>query len=228
MKLLLFDIDMTLINTAGAGKTAMETTFVRLFSATNGLNQISFAGRTDRAILRDALAVNDLAWSTEREDAFKRMYFDLLQAELSQPGKNARVLPGIAEILDELRSESRVVLALLTGNWQEGARIKLGHFGLYDYFRFGAFADDSEFRNDLPAVAAQRYREQTGKSVAQEDIYVIGDTPLDVACAKSYGAQSIAVATGFFSPDELRESQPDYLFDDLSDRKRFMDIILGG
>ena len=216
MKLLLFDVDLTLINTAGTGRRAMTFAFENLFNTKDGLDKVNFAGRTDRAIFKDALKLHDLAWDKTKEEQFKRLYFSLLNSEMNKPNQKKHIEPGILELLDVLNSHNDVTLGLLTGNWRQGARIKLEHFNLFHYFQFGAFADDSEFRNDLPQYAVQRCFEITGNKVFPENTIIIGDTPLDVACAKEFGAKSIAVATGFSSYDELEKARPDVLFHDLS------------
>ncbi|RMF63657.1 MAG: hypothetical protein D6743_10410 [Calditrichaeota bacterium] len=119
-----------------------------------------------------------------------------------------------------------VVLGLLTGNWRRGAELKLRHFDLWHYFKLGAFADDSEFRDRLPEVASRRFRELTDRPISPRDMFVIGDTPLDVACARPFGARSVAVATGFFSYEELQEAKPDFLLRDLSDRAAFLNLVI--
>lgn len=225
MKLLLFDIDMTLIDTAGAGRQAMITAFEDLFSRRNGMESAGFAGRTDTIILKDALAHHGIKWSPEIQERFQFAYFSHLQAELDRPNPRKRVLPGIRQILETLRDHATLKIGLLTGNWREGARIKLEHFDLYHYFEIGAFSDDSEVRSELPAFAAQRFKQKTGKAIAPHNVYIIGDTPNDVACARPFGARSVAVATGLFSVEELQASNPDFLFSDLSDYQNFLNIL---
>lgn len=225
MKLLLFDIDLTLIRTGGAGRKAMNKAFVDIFNVADGMDGVDFAGRTDRAIFKDALEKTQMSWTLDLEQRFKKQYLELLSLELSFKNNRKSVLPGIKEILNRVATDSQFVVALLTGNWQEGAKIKLEHFGLYDFFQFGAFADDSEFRNDLPAVAVRRFEEKTGRSISRQRVYVIGDTPLDVACAQSFGAKSIAVATGFSSLKELRHSKPDYLFMNFQDSEHILQVL---
>lgn len=225
MKLLLFDIDLTLINTASAGKRSMSLAFEQLFGRRNGLAKVNFAGRTDRAIFRDALLHQGMEWEAEKEERFKQTYLERLKIEIAKPNPRKHIEPGIAELLDILNDRTDVTLALLTGNWQQGAKIKLEHFGLFHFFRFGAFADDSEFRDELPECAAKRYTESTGRDIHADNVFIIGDTPLDVACARPFGARSIAVATGFHSYEELKAAEPDYLFPDLSDAKQFLEIL---
>ncbi|RMF58124.1 MAG: hydrolase, partial [Calditrichaeota bacterium] len=134
MKLLLFDIDLTLITTAGAGRAAMTRAFQRLFGASEGLDGVSFAGRTDVAIFKDALRTLELPWSKQREDDFKRLYFANLSEELAKPNSRKHVKPGVSELLQTLENRPDVVLGLLTGNWRRGAELKLRHFHLWHYF----------------------------------------------------------------------------------------------
>ncbi len=226
MKLLLFDVDMTLIDTAGAGRRAMIMAFEDLFTRRNGMESAGFAGRTDTIILKDALVHHGLPWSPEIQQRFQAAYFAHLQAELAKPNPRKRVLPGIRQILEKVRDHPTLKIGLLTGNWREGARIKLEHFDLYHYFEIGAFSDDSEVRSELPAFAAQRFAQITGAAIAPHDVYIIGDTPNDVACAQPFGARSVAVATGLFSVEQLQSAHPDFLFPDLSDDRAFFNIFL--
>jgi phosphoglycolate phosphatase-like HAD superfamily hydrolase len=224
MKLALFDIDMTLIYTAGAGRRAMMTVMQELFGE-NGFADTAFAGRTDTAIFKDGLAGLDIAWRPDREQAFKEKYFKRLEIELQRPNPESRIHAGIIEILNTLQHREDITVALLTGNWREAARIKLSHFNLWQYFAFGAFSDDAEQRDELPAIAAARFSERTGRAIAPQDVYVIGDTPLDVACARPFGAVSVAVATGFYTVQQLQAAGPGHLFQDLADVQAFMRVF---
>ena len=225
MKLLLFDIDLTLIDSARAGRRAMALVFEKLFRIKDGMDKVNFAGRTDRAIFRDALAYQGLEWQKEKEDNFKGVYFEKLKSEIDKPNSGKHLEPGVLELLKELSKREDVFLGLLSGNWRQGAQIKLEHFNLYHFFKLGAFADDSENRNELPQSAAERFSEKTGLSISPENVFIIGDTPLDVACAKSFDAKSVAVATGFFSYEDLEAAQPDFLFTDFSVSENFLRIL---
>ncbi|MFQ5652089.1 MAG: HAD family hydrolase [bacterium] len=225
MKLLLFDIDLTLISTAGAGRRAMTTAFSRMFGQENGMDRVSFAGSTDPAIFRDAIHHLGIAWQQELQDQFKHSYLALLKQEIKVPRAGMHIKPGIEEILQTLCGRKEITLALLTGNWADGAKTKLEHFDLFRHFEFGAFADDSWVRADLPAVAARRFFDTTGRKIAPENILVIGDTPRDVACGKPFGTKTVAVATGYFSLEELEAAEPDYLFPDFSDANAFLSIL---
>jgi phosphoglycolate phosphatase-like HAD superfamily hydrolase len=225
LQLLLFDIDMTLIDTAGAGRNAMIRSFEDLFSRRNGMESAQFAGSTDSAILREALEHHQMAWTAEIEEKFRAAYLQHLQTELAKPNPRKRVLPGILQILDILRHHATLKIGLLTGNWQAGARIKLEYFDLYRYFDIGAFSDDSAIRSELPAFAARRFAQKTGETIAPHNVYIIGDTPNDVACSRPFGARSVAVATGLYSVNQLQSTNPDFLFSDFSDHQNFFKIF---
>ncbi len=225
MKLLLFDIDLTLIDSARAGRRAMMLAFEKLFGIKDGMDKVNFAGRTDRAIFRDALIHQGMEWQKEKEENFKSVYFEQLKIEIAKPNLEKHLEPGVLELLNELSKREDNVLGLLTGNWHEGAQMKLEHFNVYHFFEFGAFADDSESRNELPKFAVQRFSEKTSLSISPENVFIIGDTPLDVACAKSFDAKSVAVATGFFSYEDLEAAQPDFLFPDFSVIQSFLKIL---
>lgn len=226
-KLLLFDVDMTLIDSGGAGGRSMSEAFTRLFDRRDGFKNVHFAGRTDAQILKDALRLHGLDWDPEKERAFKELYFELLTAEIKKPNPKKQAKPGVRGLLDLLARREDVGLGLLTGNWRRGADIKLSHFDLYHYFQFGAFSDDSGDRGALPEIAVRRAREITGIQASPEHVYVIGDTPLDVACARPFGARSVAVATGFYSYEQLQDVGPDLVFHDLTDHERFLRMLEG-
>jgi len=190
-RLLLFDIDGTLVNTGGAGVEALKLIVHNRFSAKDDLRDIEIAGKTDRAIIRDILRKYQVKPTEETIASFAEEYIHRLPLSLSR--SRGRVLPGIQPLLERLKPQPNIVLALLTGNLQQGARLKLQHYGLWDFFEFGAFADDHHDRNE------------------------IGDTNYDIACGKAFGARTIAVATGSWSRERLQACSPDFLFDDLAD-----------
>jgi phosphoglycolate phosphatase-like HAD superfamily hydrolase len=214
-RLLLFDIDGTLVNTGGAGVESLKTTMRSRFSATDDLHDIEIAGKTDRAIIRDILRKYQVDPNEENIASFAQEYIDGLPLSLSR--SRGRVLPGIQRLLERLRPQPNIVLALLTGNLQQGAKLKLQHYGLWDFFEFGAFADDHHDRNELGAFARERAQSRHGHDFDAADIDVIGDTNHDIACGKAFGARTIAVATGSWSRERLQACAPDFLFDDLSD-----------
>jgi phosphoglycolate phosphatase len=213
-RLLLFDIDGTLVNTGGAGVQSLKATLRNRFRAEDDLRDIEIAGKTDRAIIRDILRKYGVDRTEENITSFAREYIEGLPSCLSRT--RGRILPGIQQLLKRLKPQPHIVLALLTGNLQEGARLKLQHYGLWDFFEFGAFADDHHDRNELGAFARKRAQLRHGHEFDAADIDVIGDTNHDIACGKAFGARTIAVATGSWSRERLQGCTPDFLFDDLS------------
>jgi phosphoglycolate phosphatase-like HAD superfamily hydrolase len=217
-RLLLWDIDATLITSAGAGDKALKRIVLERWGVADDFHDIEIAGRTDVHIARQILRKYGVAPTDEHARPFLDAYLQHLEEYL--PQLNGSVLPGVAEILARLKPNSDHVLALLTGNLRRGAELKLRRYGLWDYFEFGAFADDHADRNELGAFARARAKEKHGVEVAVADIDVIGDTGHDIACGKIFGARTIAVATGSWTRDQLAEHEPDFLFDDLSDVDR--------
>jgi phosphoglycolate phosphatase len=219
-RLLLFDIDGTLVNTGGAGVESLKMTVRKRFGTEDNLRDIEIAGKTDRAIMRDILHKYRVDPTEENIASFARDYIDGLPLSLSRT--RGRVLPGVQQLLERLKPQPHIVLALLTGNLQHGARLKLEHYGLWDFFEFGAFADDHHDRNELGAFARKRAQLRHGHDFHAADIDVIGDTNHDIACGKAFGARTIAVATGSWSGERLQGCRPDFLFDDLSDMEQVM------
>jgi len=214
-RLLLFDIDGTLVNTGGAGVESLKATVRNRFRTEDDLRDIEVAGKTDRAIIHDILRKYRVDPTEENITSFAREYINGLPLSLSRA--HGRVLPGIQQLLERLKPQSHIVLALLTGNLQQGAKLKLQHYGLWKFFEFGAFADDHHDRNELGAFAKKRAQLKHGHDFDVADIDVIGDTNHDIACGNAFGARTIAVATGSWSRQRLQGCAPDFLFDDLSD-----------
>jgi len=212
-RLLLFDIDGTLVNTGGAGVEALKLIMHHRFGAKDDLRDIEIAGKTDRAIIHDILRKYQVEPTEENIASFAEEYIHRLPLSLSR--SRGRVLPGIQSLLERLKPQPNIVLALLTGNLQQGARLKLQHYGLWDFFEFGAFADDHHDR--LGAFARERAQRKHGHDFDAADIDVIGDTNYDIACGNAFGARTIAVATGSWSRERLQACSPDFLFDDLAD-----------
>lgn len=213
-RLLLWDIDSTLINSAGAGLESLKRVIARRYGADDDLRDIEVAGRTDAAIARSILKKYGVDTDPASITTFLNEYLELLPDLL--PQLQGRVLPGISDILERLHRKPDRVLALLTGNLRRGAELKLQHYGLWQYFEFGAFADDHHDRNELGAFARRRAREKFGHDFDGAAIDVIGDTAHDIACGRVFGARTIAVATGSSSREQLARHNPDFLFDDLS------------
>jgi len=227
VRLLLFDIDGTLLETHGAGRRAVEAALSDLTGRAVSADGISFSGKTDRQILREVLTASgaDGEWLDGRFDealgAYETTAHRLLDA--------ARVtaLPGAVALVERLAGEAAAQLALLTGNIRPMAYRKVEAVALAEHFPFGAFGCDHEDRNCLPAVAAERAEAHTGRRFGPEETVVIGDTPRDVACARAFGARVVAVATGKFSREELAVHTPDILLDDLQDVAASLDALLG-
>jgi phosphoglycolate phosphatase-like HAD superfamily hydrolase len=225
MTILLFDIDGTLIMSGGAGMRGMNRAFTDLFHIDNALDGLTVSGMTDKIIFRNACKKTNVAFSEEGHNRFKEKYIEHLREEIEKPGTGKMVLPGVENLLMALSTDPEIKLGLLTGNYSPTAKIKLAHFGLAGYFSFGAFGDDDEDRNKLLPYAVQRYTEKFGGNGKAGNVWVIGDTPKDVACARPHGARAIAVATGGHSLGELEKSEPDALLADLGDIAQFLEII---
>ncbi len=193
----------------------MTRAFDDLFAVPDAFRDISMPGRTDSWILSDAAAAHGIA--PAELVRFRDAYLAHLVRELDQPGGRKGVMPGVRALLDALADRPDVYLALLTGNYEVAARMKLEYFDLWRYFRCGAFGDDAPDRNGLLPKALARVRACGGPSVGASAAVVIGDTPLDVACAAASGARSIAVATGDYDVAALRAAGADVVFEDLSD-----------
>jgi phosphoglycolate phosphatase len=213
-RLILWDIDGTLINTGSAGQHALVRATIERFGADADLAGVEIAGRTDLAIAHQVLKKYGEPVTTENVDSFLGCYVGLLPEEL--PKGKGRVLPGVRELLETLSQQPDKTLGLLTGNLERGARLKLGHFDLWQFFPFGAFADDHHDRNALGPCALSRAVAHAGWEFAPEQVDVIGDTGHDIACGKAFGARTVAVATGSWPRARLAEHQPDFLFDDLA------------
>lgn len=222
-RLLLFDIDGTLINSGGAGIEALKRALKERFKIVDDLEDIEIAGMTDSGIIVSILNKHKIPANAENVAAFLDSYVHFLSKEL--PRRKGKLLPGVLELLKRLKARKHVVLALLTGNLSRGAQLKLGHYGVWHFFEFGAFADDHSDRNRLGSFAQARAKEKHGREFTSEEIDVIGDTPRDIACGKALGARTIAVATGTWSREKLAEHKPDILIDDFSDVERLIDTL---
>jgi phosphoglycolate phosphatase-like HAD superfamily hydrolase len=214
-RLLLFDIDGTLVDTRGAGVRAMSDVLRGQFGIEDGLRDVEVAGRTDTGIVRQAFRKAEIEASEENLRRFFDSYAQFLAREL--PWRDGRLLPGIEKLLPRLQAHDGNVLALLTGNIERAAQLKLEHYGVWNFFEFGAFADDHDDRNQLGPFAQKRAREKHLVDFRADEIDVIGDTPHDVACGKAIGARTIAVATGTFSGEQLAAHAPDHVVADFSE-----------
>ena len=222
-RLCLFDIDGTLIHSGGAGIHALKVALKERFGIQDDLADTEIAGMTDSGIVISILKKHQLPASNENVTAFLDSYVHFLSLEL--PRRKGKLLPGVLQLLEKLKTRKHLVLALLTGNISRGARLKLEHYGVWHFFEFGAFADDHHDRNKLGSFARARARERHGREFSANEIDVIGDTPRDIACGKAIGARTIAVATGTWTREQLAEHHPDFLIDDLSDVNRVIDTL---
>jgi len=214
-RLILFDIDGTLITSGGAGERALIEAMQSRFGIDEDFRGIHLAGATDGAITKNLLEKNGLSSSPENVASLLDGYLDHLADRIGK--HDGTLLPGIVPLLEALRERPDAVVALLTGNVRRGAEIKLAYYGVWDFFEFGAFADDHHDRNQLGHFARQRAKEYHGEDFPPERIFVLGDTPRDIECGRAIGAKTVAIATGQYSKDSLAEHHPDFLFSDLAD-----------
>jgi len=218
MYAVLFDIDGTLVQTGGAGQLAFAETMAGDFGVQQIDHQVLFAGRSDRAISLELMALHDVEPNEENWNLFVSGYTRRLKETLARC--DGRVLPGVVELLDDLAQIDRVVIGLLTGNIQAGAQRKLSHYGLAEQFEFGGFGDLHDNRNDIAAEAVRVATEHVTEPL--KGVMVIGDTLADVQCAQSVGAFAVAVATGGNSLDELRSAEPSMLLADLTESDQLL------
>jgi len=230
MRLVLFDIDGTLLLTAGAGRRAIMAAFREEMGDIAEFGRVRFDGKTDPQIVAELLeaAGQEEDRRSERVQALCRRYVGFLERELERSTSRPTIMPGVHPLLDRLEADRRVVLGLLTGNVAEGAALKLRAGGL-DPARFvvGAYGSDAAHRLELPPIAARRAEPFFGRVPGGEEIVIIGDTPADIACGAAIAARAVAVATGSYSTADLAACGPHAVFEDLRDTDRVMEAILG-
>jgi phosphoglycolate phosphatase len=215
VRLVLFDVDGTLVHTGRAGIRAFAKTFATEFNAPDGVEKINFAGRTDVNLVREFFGFHNIPPTPENFQRFFECYIFWLDQMVAQ--SNGGPCHGAPEFLDGLRALSNPpILGLLTGNIRLGAEIKLRHYKLWDVFETGAFADDGEDRNQIAVVAHERGNRVLGRKLRGEEIVIVGDTPHDIRCGRAIGAKVLAVATGGATLDELKQHQPDWAVEDLT------------
>ncbi len=226
-RLILFDIDGTLLSTNGAARRAFERALLEVYGTAGPIDSHRFDGKTDPQIARELLNAAGFADAhIDRHLArlFER-YLDGMRAEIAQPGYSTLVYPGVRDVLEALIARDDVVVGLLTGNIVAGADVKLRSARLHSYFTFGAFGSDAEERAALPAIAVQRAQEHTGAEFRGKDVVIIGDTPSDVSCGQALGVFAMGVCTGRHSRDQLLAEGADIVLEDLADTARVLDIL---
>ena len=226
MHLFLFDIDGTLVTARGAGRAAVGQALTEVYGTTGPIDSFDFRGRTDPHIVFSLMRAAGLPDDAIRAglDACFAAYVRELAAIIGD-GRRVQVMPGMPEVLRQLSGREDALVGLLTGNIEAGARVKLRPTGLWPLFRVGAFGSDDADRRRLPAIACARAETLTGRSFPHDRVTIIGDTPLDVDCARACGARAVAVATGFHSGDELAACEPDLLFGDFADVGRVLEAL---
>lgn len=225
-KLVLFDIDGTLLHTQGAGMRAMERAGAALYGHGFTFEGISYAGKLDPMIYLEAARLNGVQDGHTRLEAFEKHYCAELRRELRDGPAGVRALPGIVDLLEALEQDPRVALGMVTGNYCRTAPVKMGAVGLTpSLFRFNGFGDEAEDRPALVRLAMHRYTRHTGERIAPRDVIVIGDTPRDVHCAHANGCLCLAVATGRHCVEELQEAGAEVIVEDLSDPAPLWSLI---
>jgi phosphoglycolate phosphatase-like HAD superfamily hydrolase len=216
VKLVLFDIDGTLVDCGGQARSAFADALTHVMGTTGGLAGYDFSGKLDPRIVIDLL----LSMGLSRDKAVAKMpevraeYLARLERTLKV--EKMRLLPGVAELLESLAARDDVALGLLTGNWEHGGRIKIGRFDLNRYFAFGSFGDDAYDRNDLPPIALKRAYDTHGREFTTTDAVIIGDSLMDIECARAHAIRCLAVATGKTEAAVLAAESPEWLEEDLS------------
>jgi phosphoglycolate phosphatase len=224
-KLILWDIDGTLLRTGRAGLVALVQAFHQLHGREPDMSRVDVAGRTDKWITARMLEHNGLPVTTQHIHDLIDVYLTRLPHEIAtRPGL---VLPGIQALLDTCRARPDIAQGLLTGNVERGARIKLEHYRVWHYFEFGAFGDDSALRNELGPHALRRAAARHACAFPPAATFVIGDTPHDIECGKVIGAKTIGVATGSFTVEQLQAHAPTAVFQDFTDAAAFLRVIDG-
>ncbi|MGK2856323.1 MAG: HAD family hydrolase [Thermoanaerobaculia bacterium] len=226
-RLVLFDIDGTILRDDGVAREAFGIALRETYGHERSLRPYDFSGLTDPQITH--IVLGDAGYPADeieaKLDALWEVYLREMRARVA--ATRIRLMPGIVELLELLAREQTVVLGLLTGNIEPGARIKLGAHELNGFFPFGAFGSDSSVRADLPPIATRRAVERTGTGIAPGDVVIIGDSIHDVRCAVPHGAISIAVPTGPTAAEALLAESPTHFFETLEPCPEVLDAILG-
>lgn len=223
-KVIFFDIDGTLLNTGGAGQKAMERALVEEFAIDFPFEGVLTAGRTDRGITDEIFERYNFENTVGNRERFRTAYLQQLPQSLSDmPGL---LLPNAIDLLNDLARQSHLKLSLLTGNYADGAWIKLKYYELDHYFEFGGFGDHNANRNDVARSALNIASQAMNRTIDGSDTLVIGDTPADIRCARAIGASVVAVATGTYDVEELDKHSPDFLCEDFRETETVVNRIL--
>jgi phosphoglycolate phosphatase len=227
-RLVLFDIDGTLLTARSAPRRAFTRAMLEVYGTTGPIATHRFDGKTDPQIARELLTLAGLedAAIDASLDGLWRTYLRELEREFATPGHETHVFAGVRPLLDRLHTSDDVVLGLLTGNIRAGAALKLRSADIDHDFVVGAFGSDHERRDQLPQLAVERARAAFGVSFSRRDIVIIGDTPSDVTCGQAIGVRALAVATGSYGADDLEQAGAEAVFGDLSETDRVLDAIL--
>lgn len=228
--LLLFDVDLTLVDARGAGQRAMRTAGEQVCGEGFSFEGVSFGGRLDPLIFADATRHCPSSDVADRHDAFRDVYTHELRRLIHDDGHSVDALPGVPELIDLLRQRTRapgdVMLGLLTGNYAQTAKLKIEAAGLQrDWFTLCCFGDEATSRPGLVELALRRYQDMTRTAPDPARVIVIGDTPHDVDCAKAHGCVAFAVATGRHDADELRDAGADVVVNDLTDAEHLLAML---
>lgn len=224
-RLILFDVDQTLLSTRGGDRKALNTAFGELYGIEDAFDGVGFGGRMDLSIMAEVYRINDVAEGDKRLGEFKIRYFGHL-ARILPDWDSGIVYPGVRELLQALVSEQGVQLGLATGNFREAAFIKLKRYELDGFFGEGGFGGDHPERPEVVADAIARCQELAAKEYERNEIFVIGDSVSDVQAGQANGINSVAVATGHYDAARLAALGPTFVFEDLSDTQEVLNALL--
>jgi len=224
-KLVLFDVDGTLLVTGGAGSRAIKAALKRLIGEGFVWHPIT-PGLLDPQIYAELAQKNGFAQHEAGHDTYQQHYLDALQRELEIAGDQARLLPGVRGLIEQLSRREDVVIGLLTGNYRRGVEMKLAAANIpMEVFQINAFAEDGRSRDQLVRHAMSLWQRRAGRAIEPGRVFIIGDTPRDVACAKAVGCRSVAVATGWYTERQLRDEGAELVLPDFSDPAPFLELL---
>jgi phosphoglycolate phosphatase len=224
MKLLLFDLDGTILLSGGAGMRAVNRAFKKIYEIESVMDGIIPDGKTDLLILRELFKKGERDFLPSEVDNLFKEYLFFLKEEIAN-SLGYRVMPGVPELIRALSEREDIILGIATGNVEEAALIKLERSGLSHYFKFGGFGSDFENREELIRIAIERGKKLLNHKKEIEKIFVVGDTPLDIIHGRAAGAKTVAVATGSYSVSDLEKYNPDYLFENFLDFESVLKIF---